>query len=412
MVQQSICNNCSHRAEIRRLIDLTLNTSITALMARHLGVTFPVCALAVLQNGRVLMDRAWGHCEGHEASSATLFDVASISKLFTTTAFLACVSKAQIQLDDPLVRVLPAFGQTGLRPIEGGQDPHTLARQALQPDRVGQFVDPCSVTFRHLLTHTSGLPAWRDVFLQIGPVPTLPQSWGRVETSDPWRRALSLLYAYPFIDHPGHRVVYSDIGWMLLGHALEVVTGQSLAACIQSSVLKPLGLRHTMFNPVQCAGVSLALIAPTELDLRWRQRRVWGEVHDENACALGGVAGHAGLFSTAMDIAQFGHAWLKDPLKLGVDEELSRQALSEQACTDDVRRGLGFVIKSQVNASAGDLFSPRTFGHTGFTGTTLWVDPDRDLVVSCLTNGVYMGRAAHAPHTFRRELHDLIAQSI
>jgi CubicO group peptidase (beta-lactamase class C family) len=148
------------------------------------------------------------------------------------------------------------------------------------------------------------------------------------------------------------------------------------------------------------------------MDLRWRQRRVWGEVHDENACGLGGVAGHAGLFATAMDVARFGQAWLDAPEQLGVDAELAAQAKTAQAVTDDVRRGLGFVIKSHHNASAGDLFSEDTFGHTGFTGTTLWVDPQRELVVSCLTNGLYLGRAAHAPHVFRRELHDLLAQSL
>jgi len=381
-------------------------------MERHLGVTFPVCALAVLQNGRVLVDRAWGRCEGHEATPATLFDVASISKLFTTTAFLTMVSDAKVKLDDPLVKVLPVFGQSGPRAIEGGQDPHTLERQAVLPHLAGLQVDPGTVTFRHLLTHTSGLPAWRDVFMQTGLAPAAPQAGADVDASGAWHRALPCLYAYPFIDHPGQRVVYSDIGLMLLGHALELLTGQTLDECIQTKVLQPLGLRHTMFNPVQSGGIPFSQIAPTELDLRWRQRRVWGEVHDENACALGGVAGHAGLFSTAMDIAQFGQAWLQDPVQLGVDGQLAQQALSEQACTEDVRRGLGFVIKSQENASAGDLFSPRTFGHTGFTGTTLWVDPDRHLVVSCLTNGVYAGRAAHAPHAFRRELHDLIAQSI
>jgi len=391
---------------------LNLDTSISALMERHVGVTFPVCALAVLQNGRVLVDRAWGRCEGHEATSTTLFDVASISKLFTTTAFLESVSAGKVQLDDPLVKVLNAFGQSGPRPIEGGQDPHTLERQPLLPHLAGQHVDPRTVTFRHLLTHTSGLPAWRDVFMQTGLVPAVPQALAVLETSTPWERVLPFLYGYPFVEHPGHRVVYSDIGLMLLGRALEVLRGQSLTDCIQLSVLNPLGLSHTMFNPVQSAGVPLAQIAPTELDLRWRQRRVWGEVHDENACALGGVAGHAGLFSTAMDVAQFGQAWLQDPAQLGVDEDLAKQALSEQACTDDVRRGLGFVIKSLVNASAGDLFSPRSFGHTGFTGSTLWVDPDRRLVVSCLTNGIHAGRADHAPHAFRRELHDLIAQSV
>lgn len=381
-------------------------------MERHVGVTFPVCALAVLQNGHVLVDRAWGRCEGHEATPTTLFDVASISKLFTTTAFLASVSAGQVQLDDPLVKVLPGFGQSGPRPIEGGQDPHTLARQPLLHHLAGQQVDPRTVTFRHLLTHTSGLPAWRDVFMQTGLVPPAPQDGAVMETSTPWQSVLPFLYGCSFVEHPGQRVIYSDIGFMLLGHALEVLRDQTLTDCIQRSVLNPLGLRHTVFNPVQSAGVPLAQIAPTELDLRWRQRRVWGEVHDENACALGGVAGHAGLFSTAMDVAQFGQAWLKDPAQLGVAAALAKQALSELASTDDMRRGLGFVIKSLVNASAGDLFSPRSFGHTGFTGATLWVDPDRRLVVSCLTNGVHSGRALHAPHGFRRELHDLIAQSV
>jgi CubicO group peptidase (beta-lactamase class C family) len=113
-----------------------------------------------------------------------------------------------------------------------------------------------------------------------------------------------------------------------------------------------------------------------------------------------------------MNVAFFGQAWLAEPERFGVDAELAAQAKTEQACSDDVRRGLGFVIKSRHNASAGDLFSDDTFGHTGFTGTTLWVDPQRELVVSCLTNGVYLGRAAHAPHAFRRELHDLLAQSL
>jgi CubicO group peptidase (beta-lactamase class C family) len=227
-----------------------------------------------------------------------------------------------------------------------------------------------------------------------------------------WAQALPALYQYPFVDHPGRRVIYSDIGLILLGHALEVISGLALEQVIQVQVLGPLGLSRTLFNPVQQGFARLDEIAPTELDLRWRQRRVWGEVHDENACALGGVAGHAGLFSTAMDVALFGQVWLSEPHKMGIDARLARLAKSELACTDDVRRGLGFVIKSHQNASAGDHFSPQTFGHTGFTGTTLWVDPDRHCVVACLTNGIYAGRAQHAPHTFRRLLHDLIAHSM
>jgi len=389
-----------------------LTQDLAALFHSHLGVTFPMCALAVMHQGQVVLDQAWGQCEGWRANPETLFDIASLSKLFTTSAFLSYVSLGKIGLDDPLVSVLPDFGKHGARAVEGGQDPHSLQRLALDASLQGQTVDPSQVTFRHLLTHTSGLPAWRDVFSVAGSAP-FPPEWHRpLEGKARWAQALPALYQYPFVDHPGRRVIYSDIGLILLGHALEVISGLALEQVIQVQVLGPLGLSRTLFNPVQQGFARLDEIAPTELDLRWRQRRVWGEVHDENACALGGVAGHAGLFSTAMDVALFGQAWLSEPHKMGIDARLARLAKSELACTDDVRRGLGFVIKSHQNASAGDHFSPQTFGHTGFTGTTLWVDPDRHCVVACLTNGIYAGRAQHAPHTFRRLLHDLIAHSM
>jgi len=385
---------------------------LSALFEAHAGVTFPLCALAVLHQGQVVVHQAWGQCENLSASTETLFDIASLSKLFTTTAFLAYVSRGKLGLDDPLVSVLPGFGLTGSRAIEGGQDPHSLQRLDLDVALQGQTVDPSCVTFRHLLTHTSGLPAWRDVYAVAGPVPLPPQMHQPLDGQARWANALPVLYHYPFIDRPGRRVVYSDIGLMLLGHALEVISGVTLEQAIQAQVLDPLGLNRTLFNPVQKGWASRDQTAPTEFDMRWRQRRVWGEVHDENACALGGVAGHAGLFSTAMDVAVFGQAWLSHPQKMGVDATLAALATSALACTDDVRRGLGFAIKSEHNASAGDHFSPQTFGHTGFTGTTLWVDPDRQCVVACLTNGVYAGRAQHAPHAFRRRLHDLLAHSL
>lgn len=389
-----------------------LTLALNTLMARHVGITFPSCALAVLHRGQPVVHSAWGETQGQAASTETLFDIASISKLFTTTVFLHLVSTGRVRLDDPLCAVLPEFARSGPRPIEGGQDPHTLQRQPVEPEFAGQTVEPRRVTFRHLLTHTSGLPAWRDVYAIAGPVQYPPEAHQPLEGDDRWAQALPVICNYPFMDQPDQRVVYSDIGLMLLGQAVEVLYGQPLDQVIETQVLSPLGLQRTMFNPVQSGRATLAQTAPTEMDLRWRQRRVWGEVHDENACALGGVAGHAGLFATAMDVALFGQTWLAEPERFGVGAELAAQAKTEQACFDDVRRGLGFVIKSRHNASAGDLFSDDTFGHTGFTGTTLWVEPQRELVVSCLTNGVYLARAAHAPHAFRRELHDLLAHSL
>ena len=385
---------------------------LNALMAQHLGQTFPSCALAVWHRGQVVLDQAWGASESQAATTDTLFDIASITKLFTATVFLRCVSQGRVALDDPLYSVLPAFADSGPRPIEGGQDPHTLQRQALEPAFAGQRVDPTQVTFRQLLTHTSGLAAWRDVFAVAGPVPVAPERHQPLQAQARWSQALAAIHHYPFAYPPGKRVVYSDIGFMLLGQAVAVLTGMSLAQAIQTWVLHPLGLQHTGFNPVHSGRATLAQTAPTEWDQRWRQRRVWGEVHDENACALGGVAGHAGLFATAMDVARFGQAWLAGPEILGLTPHLAAQAITEQAAGEDQRRGLGFVIKSWHNASAGDLFSARTFGHTGFTGTTLWVDPERECVVSCLTNGVYAGRSAHKPHAFRRQLHDLLGSSL
>lgn len=382
------------------------------LMSQHVGRTFPCCALAVLHHGQVVVHQAWGEYETQAATTETFFDIASITKLFTATVFLRCVSQGQVGLDDPLSSVLPEFARSGPRPIEGGQDPHTLERQALDPAFAGQTVDPQLVTFRHLLTHTSGLAAWRDVFAVAGPVPFAPELHQPLQAQARWAQALATIHNYPFVDQPGRRVVYSDLGFMLLGQAVQALCGLSLEQAIQTQVLMPLGLLHTGFNPVHSDRAKRSQIAPTEWDQRWRQRRVWGEVHDENACALGGVAGHAGLFATAMDIARFGHAWLTGSDALGLTPFVAAQAITEQAQSEDQRRGLGFVIKSWHNASAGDLFSPRSFGHTGFTGTTLWVDPERDCVVSCLTNGVYAGRAVHAPHAFRRQLHDALAMHL
>jgi len=389
-----------------------LLSELDSIMAQHVGVTFPMCALAVLSRGQVVAHRAWGACEGVATTTDTLFDIASISKLFTTTAFLQLVSSARVGLDDPLCSVLPEFAASGPRPIEGGQDPHTLLRQPLEPELAGQTVDPRLVTFRHLLTHTAGLPAWRDVFAIAGPVPFPPEAQRPLQGDARWAQAMPVICNYPFIDQPGQRVVYSDIGLMLMGQSIEVLCGEPLERVIDKQVLSALGLLQTMFNPVQSGRATLSQTAPTEMDVRWRQRRVWGEVHDENACALGGVAGHAGLFATAMDVARFGQAWLASPALFGVEAGLASQAITEQAHTDDVRRGLGFVIKSRHNASAGDLFSENSFGHTGFTGTTLWVDPQHQWVVACLTNGVYLGREAHTPHAFRRELHEVLAQSM
>ncbi len=212
---------------------------------------------------------------------------------------------------------------------------------------------------------------------------------------------------------------YSDLSMLLLGEAAarlwyagDVIPPQThlgLDMMIWEGICERLELESPCFNPVR-NGVDRWSIAPTEYDAAWRKRRVWGEVHDENTDALGGVAGHAGLFGTALDAARFGQAWLiRDP-RLKIDRALMDEATREHVAHEHQRHGLGWVLRAPDNSSAGERFSLDTFGHTGFTGTSLWIDPQRALVVALLTNRVYLGRDSAGIHAFRRAVHDLLAE--
>ena len=394
------------------------DAALHAIIADHLGTTFPALALAVVHRGQVLVNAAWGWLDAETHQRPTppdaLFDLASLSKLFTTTAFLALASAGRVTLETPLVEVVPEFGATGPRPLDGGQDPHTRVQLPTPPDVIGQTADPAQVTFRQLLTHTSGLAPWRAVYEVAGPPPPPPDQPDPLPRAERWQRALAALCHYPFVGQPGDGVVrYSDLGLMLLGEAVARLGGASgtLDAAIDEYVLTPLWLPSLTYNPLR-AGRDRRRIPPTELDTHWRKRRCWGEVHDENACGVGGVAGHAGLFGTARDVAALGQAWLSGDPRLGITPELLAEAVREQARTGTVRRGLGWALKAEADAICGDRFSAATFGHTGFTGTSLWCDPERALVVAALTNRVYYGRDAAGIRAFRRALHDRIAEMV
>ena len=274
----------------------------------------------------------------------------------------------------------------------------------------GQSADPALVTFRHLLTHTSGLAPWRDVYAAAGAPPTLPQQPDPSPRETRWQKALTALYNYPFVGQPGDSVRYSDLGLLLLGEAVARLHGAPLDVAVRERVLLPLGLESLTYNPVR-NGMPHLSIAPTEYDAAWRKRRCWGEVHDENACGVGGVAGHAGLFGAVMDVVHFGQAWLNHDARLHIAPELMQTATQEQAVSDDERRGLGWLLPSYADSSAGDVLSRSSYGHTGFTGTSLWIDPARQLVIACWTNRVYPGRERPGIHAFRRALHDVIARA-
>jgi CubicO group peptidase (beta-lactamase class C family) len=390
-------------------------TELEHIIGATLGDVFPAVSLTVIRRGDVLFNDAWGwidpETQQHPNRVNSLFDLASVTKLFVSTAFLSLVSEGSVRLDDPLVSVIPEFGESGPRPVDGGQDPHSKQMLPTPADWEGRTVAPARVTFWHLLTHTSGLAPWRDVYRAAGPAPAPPTEPEPVPRAERWSNGLRAIYHYPFVGEPGSIVRYSDLGLMLLGEAVSRLSGMNLELAVQERVFKPLGLSSLTFNPVR-NGRDRNTINPTEDDPIWRKRRVWGEVHDENACGVGGVAGHAGLFGTARDVAAFAQACLEGDSRLSISPELMREATREHAETDDMRRGLGWQLKAIENSTVGDVLSPQTYGHTGFTGTSVYIDPTRELVICCLTNRVYPGREKEGIFEFRRALHTLLADGI
>lgn len=384
------------------------------LLNQHLPGTFPALGICVRHRGETVWREARGWIDPAEQSMDitvdSLFDLASVTKLVVETSFLVLVSRGAIELESRLVDVVPEFGQVNPREIGSGQDPHTRDLLPVEPPYAGLSVDPAAVTFQHLLTHSSGLPPWRSVYLLAADRPPPPPTHLRRYEGERWRRGLKAMVGFPFAGAVGEAIRYTDIGIMLLGEAVARLHGRRLDRAVDDLVLRPLRLDSFTYNPM-LNGIARDKIAPTELDMHWRQRRAWGEAHDENACGVGGIAGHAGLFANAADVARFGQAWLSGDERLGISAELRQMATKEQA-TGQYRLGLGWMLKAAEDSSAGDRFSASSYGHTGFTGTSLWIDPQRELVSAVLTNRVYHGRAAEGIHAFRRALHDLIVESI
>jgi CubicO group peptidase (beta-lactamase class C family) len=380
-----------------------------------LDTVFPAAVLLVARHGGVVSHRAYGYLDPEERQRPTrtdsLFDLASVTKLFTATAFMTLVEADRVALDTSVVEMLPEFN--GVRPIGPTEDP--LAKTQMPPDPafVGQEVDAGSVTFWHLLTHSSGLAAWRSLYRENGEEGEAVPMPHHVSAGKRARRMATIHRLYGFAYPPGTRMVYSDLGIILLGEAIARLAKTSLEAYVRCAVLEPLGLTHTTYNPL-AHGIPREQIVPTEL-CAWRRRRCIGEVHDENAASLGGVAGHAGLFSTAEEVTALGQMYLNGG-RYGSTRVLSPETVAEmthvQVNFEDSPRGLGWLQRSQGWSSSGQFFGPRSYGHTGFTGTSLWVDPDRELVVTLMTNRVYYGRDPTGIADFRPRLHEAVVEAI
>ena len=372
---------------------------IEEVVGKALGPVFPAAQLEIRRRGETLLSRSWGLLdpeEGREeARGDSLFDLASVTKLFTVTAFMTLLEEGRVGLDQAVATVLPGFsGSRPIRPYEDPLRPGFFSR--VVPDTEAT-VEAASVCFRDLLRHASGLPAWRPLFREGSPAAAQAA-------------ALGTFFSYP----RGTRVVYSDIGLILLGMAVERLMGRPLDEVIALRVPGPLGLRSPRFfrtgrpelghggtGPSAPAG-----IAATER-CAWRGRRLRGEVHDENAAGLGGISGHAGLFATAADLALFGESYLpgaRGLLRPGTVAEMT----SLQAEDGALRRGLGFALWSPDPEAAANPLGRRSFGHNGFTGTSLWMDPDRGLVVAFLSNRVYYGREGRGISEFRVSLNEAV----
>jgi CubicO group peptidase (beta-lactamase class C family) len=374
-------------------------SKVAAIVQQAVPRVCPAAQLAIHQNGAVVFTGSYGWLDPETCQlptqDNTCFDLASVTKLFVTTTFMALVEAGTAALDQPVSTLLPEFA--GPRPVQPYEDPLRPGAWVAVTDAPGA-VEAGRITFRHLLTHTAGLPAWRPLFQQGD------ASLGR-------RMALSSFFSYM----PGTRVIYSDIGLILLGMAVERLAALPLDEAVRRFVTKPLKLQHTGYLPAGGAGIAPGAaenIAPTEF-CRWRQRRIAGEVHDENAASLGGVSGHAGLFSTASDVAVFGQSFLDATLlKPDTIAEMTKVQAVDGGGALCARRGLGFALWSPDPAASGNPFGQGAYGHTGFTGTSLWIDPERDLVVALLTNEVYYGRENRNIAQLRVQVHEAVVQVV
>ena len=332
---------------------------------------YPGASVVVGRKGMAVWQKGFGTLDWAKSSSPvtadrTIYDLASLTKVVgTTTAAMILYDEGKLELDAPVAKYLPAF--TG-----GGKD---------------------AVTIRHLLTHRSGLPAGRDLWR----IARNPQE-ARLAVIDT-RLACA----------PGRCYEYSDLGYIILGMVVENAAGQELDRFLAERVFVPLGMTDTDFRPADSVRHR---IAPTEVAAP-RGYPVRGEVHDENAFALGGVAGHAGLFSTAADLSIFAQMMLNGGTYNGV------RVLSDSAVRLFTRRAQGTRALGWDSCTGtggcGNHLSDRAYGHTGFTGTSIWIDPDRDMFVLLLTNRVHAAKArrpAKVISDVRADLADLAALAV
>lgn len=331
---------------------------------------FPGCAFGVWAGGEVVVEGALGGFTYEESSprveTATVYDVASLTKVAATTAAaMLLVERGQLDIDTRLGEAIPGFVD--------GRGAHDRARE---------------ITLRNLLAHNSGLPGYVELFRNA----TTPDL------------LLDACLKLRLEAEPGTRAEYSDPGFILLGKALEAVTGEGLAHWTGREVFSTLGMSATQFCP---ASDIRNAIAPSEEDRSFRHRRIQGEVQDENAWVLGGVAGHAGLFSNVPDLLRFAAAIIESGAKPSLFAERTVRQFSQRQAPGGSSRALGWDTPSTVSSS-GQRFSPRSIGHLGYSGCSLWIDLEASVAVVLLTNRTWPDRKSQLIRQVRPVFHDAV----
>lgn len=330
---------------------------------------FPSAVCAVLLGGRVKYQGAFGKPDPEadaEASPTTIYDLASLTKpLSTTTLALIALEEGKLTLETPITRFFPEA-----KHLEG-------------------------VLVKHLLTHTSGLPAWRALY----------------KNAESREAVLQAVLNTPRTRPPAQGYTYSDLGYILMGAILERVYEQSQAELFRTKVAEPLGLQATGYCP---PAEQQAQIAPTGHSENRPQKTIRGEVHDENAYALGGVAGHAGLFGTQEDLIRYARMVLSGgrPLLSYYSIQLLLTPQAQIGNQPPSMHTIGLFAHPNPMLPRGDLFPPRCVGHSGFTGTVLLFDPQVEMAVILLTNHVYYSREKDAYLDYRRRILNALAAQV
>jgi CubicO group peptidase (beta-lactamase class C family) len=345
---------------------------------------FPGAVLLVSYRGEVRFHEAAGFAALKprmiRMTRATIFDLASLTKpVATTTAVMKLVDRSTMKLDDPVSRWVPEFSG-------GGKD---------------------RVTVRHLLNHSSGLRAWEPLYKKV--IARGRRQPGFIGSPAAKRLVLDRICHSRLVYSPAAKSLYSDLGFILLGELVERVAGFSLDRFCRNEFLRPLGMKQTFY--IRTGLKRRGRFAATERS-DWRKKIVTGQVHDDNAYVMGGVAGHAGLFGTAMNLNRFAQMMLRS---LRGNDALVPRKIVETFVTRQTTPGSSWALgwdtpskSPRSPSSSGRFFSPRSFGHLGYTGTSLWIDPEQDLVVVLLTNRVHPTSRNIKIRKFRPLIHDIV----